>query len=114
MSRRRNILCVIGTRPEAIKMAPVVMALRAHPAGFAVTVVATAQHREMLDQVLATFAIQPDIDLDMMTDDQSLPELTARLLPALDRVLAEAKPDFVLAQGDTTSLPIEIGRASWR
>src|SRR5712692_6207520 len=103
---RRNILCVIGTRPEAIKMAPVVMALRAHPASFAVTVVATAQHREMLDQVLANFAIRPDIDLDMMTDDQSLPELTARLLPALDRVLAEASPDFVLAQGDTATVLI--------
>ena len=101
---RRNILCVIGTRPEAIKMAPVIGALRAHPAGFAITVVATAQHREMLDQVLANFAIRPDIDLDMMTDDQSLPELTARLLPALDRVLATTSPDFVLAQGDTTTV----------
>ena len=101
---RRNILCVIGTRPEAIKMAPVVSALRAHPAGFAVTVVATAQHREMLDQILANFAIRPDIDLDMMTHNQSLPELTARLLPALDRVLAATDPDFVLAQGDTTTV----------
>jgi UDP-N-acetylglucosamine 2-epimerase (non-hydrolysing) len=101
---RGNILCVIGTRPEAIKMAPVVAALRAHPAGFRVIVVATAQHREMLDQILENFAIRPDIDLDMMREGQSLPELTARLLPALDRVLAEAKPDFVLAQGDTTSV----------
>ena len=101
---RRNVLCVIGTRPEAIKMAPVVRALRAHPAGFAVTVVATAQHREVLDQVLANFAIRPDVDLDLMTPDQTLPELTARLLPALDRVLAETAPDFVLAQGDTTTV----------
>jgi UDP-N-acetylglucosamine 2-epimerase (non-hydrolysing) len=104
MGLRRNILCVIGTRPEAIKMAPVVSALRAHPAGFAVTVVATAQHRAMLDQILANFSIRPDIDLDMMTHDQSLPELTARLLPALDRVLGTTRPDFVLAQGDTTTV----------
>ncbi len=104
MGFRRSILCVIGTRPEAIKMAPVVKALRAHPAGFAVTVVATAQHREMLDQILANFSIRPDIDLDVMTADQSLPELTARLLPALDRVLAATTPDFVLAQGDTTTV----------
>jgi len=101
---RRNILCVIGTRPEAIKMAPVVSTLRAHPAGFSVTVAATAQHREMLDQILANFGIRPDIDLDMMTHNQSLPELTARLLPTLDRVLAATDPDFVLAQGDTTTV----------
>jgi UDP-N-acetylglucosamine 2-epimerase (non-hydrolysing) len=104
MGFHRNILCVIGTRPEAIKMAPVVSALRAHPAGFAVTVVATAQHREMLDQILANFSIRPDIDLDVMTHNQSLPELTARLLPVLDRVLGTTKPDFVLAQGDTTTV----------
>jgi UDP-N-acetylglucosamine 2-epimerase (non-hydrolysing) len=104
MSFRGNILCVIGTRPEAIKMAPVVSALQGHPAGFAVTVVATAQHRDMLDQILANFAIRPDIDLDLMTHDQSLPALTARLLPALDRVLVETAPDFVLAQGDTTTV----------
>lgn len=104
MGLRRSILCVIGTRPEAIKMAPVVSALRAHSSAFAVTVVATAQHREMLDQVLANFSIRPDIDLDMMTHNQSLPELTARLLPALDRVLAATTPDFVLAQGDTTTV----------
>jgi UDP-N-acetylglucosamine 2-epimerase (non-hydrolysing) len=104
MESRRNILCVIGTRPEAVKMAPVVRALRAHPAGFAVTVVATAQHRAMLDRVLANFAIRPDIDLDMMTDNQSQPELIARLLPAFDQVLAATKPDFVLAQGDTTTV----------
>ncbi len=100
----RNILCVIGTRPEAIKMAPVVSTLRAHPAGFAVTVLATAQHREMLDQVLGNFSIRTDIDLDLMRLNQSLPELTARLLPALDRVLETTKPDFVLAQGDTTTV----------
>ena len=72
-------------------MAPVVAALRAHPAGFAVTVVATAQHREMLDQVLANFAIRPDIDLDMMTNDQSLPELTGYLAFAGDLPIARVE-----------------------
>ena len=104
MGVRRNILCVIGTRPEAIKMAPVVRALRAYPAAFAVSVAVTAQHREMLDQILANFDIRPNIDLDLMTPGQSLPELTARLLPALDRVLAATAPEAVLAQGDTTSV----------
>lgn len=110
----RHILCVIGTRPEAIKMAPVVAAFNAHPAGFAVTVAVTAQHREMLDQVLANFAIRPQIDLDIMTEGQSLPELTARLLPALDRVLAETRPDFILAQGDTTSVFLAALAAFYR
>jgi UDP-N-acetylglucosamine 2-epimerase (non-hydrolysing) len=114
MGFRGNILCVIGTRPEAIKMAPVVKALRAHPAGFAVTVVATAQHREMLDQILANFGIRPDIDLDLMTPGQTLPELTARLLPALDRVLAATTPDFVLAQGDTTTVLVSALASFYR
>ena len=114
MGFHRNILCVIGTRPEAIKMAPVVSALRAHPAGFAVTVVATAQHREMLDQILANFSIRPDIDLDVMTHNQSLPELTARLLPVLDRVLGTTKPDFVLAQGDTTTVLVAALESFYR
>lgn len=114
MGLRRHILCVIGTRPEAIKMAPVVAALRAHPAGFRVTVVATAQHRDMLDQILDNFAIRPDIDLDIMSEGQSLPELTARLLPAFDRVLGETRPDFVLAQGDTSTVLIAALAAFYR
>jgi UDP-N-acetylglucosamine 2-epimerase (non-hydrolysing) len=114
MGFRGNILCVIGTRPEAIKMVPVVKALRAHPAGFAVTVVATAQHRGMLDQILANFGIRPDIDLDVMRPDQTLPELTARLLPALDRVLAATNPDFVLAQGDTTTVLVSALASFYR
>lgn len=114
MSLRRHILCVIGTRPEAIKMAPVVGALKAHPAGFRVTIVATAQHRDMLDQILANLAIRPDIDLDIMSEGQSLPELTARLLPAFDRVLGETSPDFVLAQGDTATVLIAALAAFYR
>jgi len=101
--RTRRILCVIGTRPEAIKMAPVVLALK--EAGWARTrVLATAQHREMLDQVLNLFAIEPDIDLDIMRPNQTLPELTARLVTAIDEALDAERPDIVLSQGDTTTV----------
>ncbi|CAM5783480.1 MAG: UDP-N-acetylglucosamine 2-epimerase (non-hydrolyzing) [Burkholderiales bacterium] len=99
----KRILCVIGTRPEAIKMAPVVLALRADP-NFDVRVLATAQHREMLDQVLRLFDIQPDVDLNVMQANQSLSGLTARLLTGADAVLAEQAPDAVLVQGDTTTV----------
>ena len=101
--KKKRILTVIGTRPEAIKMAPVVLELRRHEWA-EVRVLATAQHRQMLDQVLATFGIVPDIDLDMMRPNQSLPELTARLLSTLDGVLASEQPDVVLVQGDTTTV----------
>src|SRR3546814_1956498 len=80
----RRIVIAIGTRPEAIKVAPVVLALRREPWAD-VRIVATAQHRQMLDQVLVAFGLAPDIDLDIMRPDQSLPELTARLLLRLDR-----------------------------
>src|SRR5262249_6806114 len=104
MRPSHNVLCVIGTRPEAIKMAPVINALRAHPGNFAVTVLATAQQRQMLDQALANFQLRSDIDIDAMTQDQSLGELTARLLPAIDLVLLQTAPSIVLAQGDTTTV----------
>jgi UDP-N-acetylglucosamine 2-epimerase (non-hydrolysing) len=100
---KKKIVCVVGTRPEAIKMAPVIQRLRAVP-GFEVRVLATAQHREMLDQVLSLFGIAPDADLDIMRPDQRLPELTARLITELDRVLQQEQPDAVLAQGDTTTV----------
>src|SRR5690606_22321601 len=74
----KSVLCAIGTRPEAIKMAPVILALRADPA-FRCRVLATAQHRQMLDQVLSVFGIVPDVDLDIMQPDQSLCDLTGRL-----------------------------------
>ena len=99
----KKILIAIGTRPEAIKMAPVVLALKQQPWA-QVRVLATAQHRQMLDQVLQVFGIVPDIDLDIMRPNQALPELTARLLLKLDEVLAAEKPDIVLAQGDTTTV----------
>lgn len=94
---------MIGTRPEAIKMAPVINQLKQHPR-FDCRVVATAQHRGLLDQVLALFDIQPDIDLDIMQPNQTLASLNARLLLELDRVLRDEAPDVVLAQGDTTTV----------
>jgi UDP-N-acetylglucosamine 2-epimerase (non-hydrolysing) len=100
---KKRILCVIGTRPEAIKMAPVVLALKREVA-FDVRVLVTAQHRHMLDQVLSFFGIEPDIDLDIMRPNQALTTLTAQLLLDLDDVLLAEKPDVVLAQGDTTTV----------
>lgn len=100
---KRTILCAVGTRPEAIKMAPVILALKKTD-DFDVRVLATAQHRQMLDQVMKVFGIEPDIDLDIMRPNQDLTALTARLLLNLDEVLVKEKPDVVLAQGDTTTV----------
>lgn len=96
------VLCVIGTRPEAIKMAPVILALK-NESWATVRVLATAQHREMLDQVLNFFDIKPDIDFDIMSHNQSLSQLTARLLLNLNDVFQAEQPDVVLVQGDTTT-----------
>ena len=98
-----KIICVVGTRPEAIKMAPVILALRNEPWAD-VRVLATAQHRHMLDQVLNFFDIEPDVDLDIMRPNQALTTLTARLLLDMDDVLQAEKPDVVLVQGDTTTV----------
>lgn len=100
---KKKILCVVGTRPEAIKMAPVILALK-NEAWAEVRVLATAQHRHILDQVLNFFDIEPDIDLDIMRPNQALTTLTARLLLDLDAVLLAEKPDVVLVQGDTTTV----------
>jgi UDP-N-acetylglucosamine 2-epimerase (non-hydrolysing) len=102
MSRARVAL-VVGTRPDAIKMAPVILACRAHADSLEPVVVATAQHREMLGQVLDAFGIVPDVDLDVMRPDQRLGDLTARLLTALDGAFATLSPNVVVVQGDTTS-----------
>ncbi|MFZ6687237.1 non-hydrolyzing UDP-N-acetylglucosamine 2-epimerase [Undibacterium sp. SXout11W] len=99
----KKILCVVGTRPEAIKMAPVILALQAEKQ-FDVRVLATAQHRQMLDQVLDFFGIKADIDLDLMRPNQTLSALTSRLLMEMDTVLNNEKPDVVLVQGDTTTV----------
>lgn len=100
---KHKVVCVIGTRPEVIKMAPIVKLLKAHPC-FDCRVVVTAQHRGLLDQALAQFDIQPDIDLDTMQPDQTLAGLTSRLLSGLDGVLRSENPAVVLAQGDTTTV----------
>lgn len=100
---KKKIAVIVGTRPEAIKMAPVIHRLQASPV-FDCIVVATAQHRQMLDQVLRIFGIVPDHDLDIMQPDQTLAGLTARLLAGLDRVFRDVQPDAVLVQGDTTSV----------
>lgn len=100
-----KILCAVGTRPEAIKLAPVILALKKYP-DVECRVLATAQHRSLLDQVLHIFDIKPDIDLDIMRPDQALTTLTARLLLNLDEVLLAEKPDAVLAQGDTSTVMV--------
>ncbi len=108
-----KILSVFGTRPEAVKMAPVVRLL-AQTAGIEARVCVTAQHRQMLDQVLTLFDIKPDYDLDLMRDNQSLPELSASIFTSLDPVLTDFKPDWVLAQGDTTTVAITSLLAYYR
>ncbi len=98
-----RIVSIFGTRPEAVKMAPVVWQL-AHTPGIEAQVVVTAQHRQMLDQVLELFEIKPDVDLNLMRPNQSLAELTANILTHLDPVLKDLQPDWVLVQGDTTTV----------
>lgn len=102
MQSRLKVMTVFGTRPDTIKMAPVVHALRRHPEIDDVVCV-TAQHRKMLDDLLAMFAIETDYDLNIMTDDQTLTEITTRVLARMEPVLEEAKPDVVLVHGDTTT-----------
>src|SRR5271165_7372767 len=98
-----RVLFVFGTRPEAIKLCPVVLQLRSQPADFETRVCVTGQHRQMLDQVLAVFGVQPDHDLDVMLPGQTLFQSTARILSSLEQVLSEEQPDMVLVQGDTTT-----------
>jgi UDP-N-acetylglucosamine 2-epimerase (non-hydrolysing) len=101
-SQHKNVAVVFGTRPDTIKMAPIILELQKHK-HFRVTTIATAQHRQMLDQVLEVFGIEPDYDLNIMQPKQSLARLTKNTIAALDDVLVEAKPDMVLVQGDTTT-----------
>lgn len=96
-------MLVMGTRPEAIKMAPVYYALRQHNPANRISVCATAQHRQMLDQVLALFAIKPDIDLNLMKAGQGLTELSAAVLTGMKAALEQEKPDLILVHGDTTT-----------
>jgi UDP-N-acetylglucosamine 2-epimerase (non-hydrolysing) len=101
---RKKILFVIGTRPEAIKMAPVIRALAGRAKKFDYRVCATAQHREMLDQVLRLFEIRPDFDLNLMRENQSLAQITAAAFTGLDEIVRREAPDWVLIQGDTTTV----------
>ena len=98
-----KVLFVFGTRPEAIKMAPVIREMEAESSRFKVVVCVTAQHREMLDQVLELFSIEPDYDLNLMTKGQSLSSLTASVLLGVTEVLKKETPDIVFVQGDTTT-----------
>jgi UDP-N-acetylglucosamine 2-epimerase (non-hydrolysing) len=101
-SGKRRVLCVFGTRPEAIKMALLSKALRAHPE-FEAEVCVTAQHRSMLDQVLTIFDVKPAFDLDLMKDNQGLADITARIVIGMTGVLRSFQPDWLLVQGDTTT-----------
>ncbi|MBL1704105.1 UDP-N-acetylglucosamine 2-epimerase (non-hydrolyzing), partial [Klebsiella pneumoniae] len=103
MTERLKVMTTFGTRPEAIKMAPLVLELQKHPEKIESIVTVTAQHRQMLDQVLSIFGITPDFDLNIMKDRQTLIDITTRGLEGLDKVMKEAKPDIVLVHGDTTT-----------
>ncbi len=104
MTRRKRILVVFGTRPEAIKLAPVIQRLQASPKRYATRICVTAQHREMLDQVLTLFRIRTHHDLDIMRTGQSLEDVTSRVLLGMKGVLERERPDIMLVQGDTTTV----------
>ena len=101
-TQKKKIAVIFGTRPDTIKLAPIILELRKHP-HFRVVNIATAQHRQMLDQVLDVFGIKPDFDLNIMEPKQSLAKLTKNTIAALDEILVDTKPDMVLVQGDTTT-----------
>jgi UDP-N-acetylglucosamine 2-epimerase (non-hydrolysing) len=103
MHLRRTVLFIFGTRPEAIKLCPLVLKLKSFPDRYSTKVCATAQHRGMLDQVLNAFGITPDYDLNVMMPDQTLFQSTARIIQALEHPFAELKPDLAIVQGDTTT-----------
>jgi len=104
MKKKIKVLSVIGTRPEAIKMAPVSKELNKYPNDIESVVVSTAQHREMLDQILKVFNIEPDIDLNIMRPNQTLSQITSDVLHGMEKVLREVEPDIMLVQGDTTTI----------
>lgn len=101
--KKLKVMTVFGTRPEAIKMCPLVLEMKKYPDLIEPLVAVTAQHREMLDQVLELFQIKPDYDLNIMTSGQTLYDVTTRALMGLKEVMEEAKPDIVLVHGDTTT-----------
>lgn len=103
MNKKIKVMSIFGTRPEAIKMAPLVLELNRRPDQFESIVTVTAQHREMLDQVLEIFQIKPDFDLNIMKSKQSLAQITTRALEGLDQIMKETEPDIVLVHGDTST-----------
>lgn len=103
LTKKWKVMTIFGTRPEAIKMAPLVLELQKHPQQIESIVTVTAQHRQMLDQVLETFKITPDYDLNIMKDRQTLIDVTTNALKGLDEVMKEAQPDIVLVHGDTST-----------
>jgi UDP-N-acetylglucosamine 2-epimerase (non-hydrolysing) len=104
IDKKIRVLSVIGTRPEAIKMAPVIKQLARYPESIESLVCVTAQHRQMLDQVLSLFSIVPDFDLNIMRESQSLTQVAANVISGLEPVLMKTRPDWVLVQGDTTTV----------
>ncbi len=111
---RKKVAVIFGTRPDTIKMAPVIIELQKNPEYFSVITIATAQHRQMLDQVLDVFKIKPDYDLDIMSPKQTLAGLTAKIITGLDEILEIEKPDMVLVQGDTSTTCIGSLAAFYR
>src|SRR5262245_58130230 len=101
--QRRKIFVIVGTRPEGIKMAPVVRALRARPDAFDTRLVSTGQHAEMVAKVLKIFDLKPDVDLNLMKPGQDLYDVTAGALLGMRDLLRAERPDWVLVQGDTTT-----------
>lgn len=106
MGDARKILIFVGTRPEAVKMAPVIHELRRRPKAFDLRVILTGQHESMVDQTLSVFGIRGDVRLSVMERNQTLSSLTTRLLPAIDALMESENPDWVLAQGDTTTVMV--------
>lgn len=102
----KRVLCFVGTRPEAIKLAPVIHALQCFPQQVKVKLCSTGQHREMLSQAFLDFQLSPDFDLDVMRANQTLADLSSRLFYSIDALLAEEKPEWILVQGDTTTVMV--------
>ncbi|MDQ0254445.1 UDP-N-acetylglucosamine 2-epimerase (non-hydrolyzing) [Evansella vedderi] len=103
MTKKMKVMTVFGTRPEAIKMSPLILEMKKYNDYMETIVTVTGQHREMLDQVLQIFDIKPDYDLNIMKERQTLVEITARVLERLDKIIKEVSPDIILVHGDTTT-----------
>src|SRR5579864_880826 len=106
MGKKQTVMVVLGTRPEAIKLAPVILQMQCERSKLRPLVCVTGQHRHMLDQVLEWFRVTPDYDLDLMQANQDLSQLAGRALAGLGAIFEESKPDCVLVQGDTTTAAV--------